>query len=148
MTRRCNSPKHPGYSNYGGRGIRVCPEWSQFLNFLAAMGKRPKNTTLGRINNDGNYEPGNCRWETDTQQHRNRRDNRWITHAGETLTMAEWAERIGIAQCTLGSRLGRRWPVHLAVTVPPKPGRRIIRESFEIRRASALKMWARRRGVA
>ena len=73
MLQRCYNPKNPCYKNYGGRGIIVCDRWKEFVNFLADMGERPAGMSLDRINNDGNYEPGNCRWATRKQQSQNRR---------------------------------------------------------------------------
>lgn len=70
---RCLYPKNKHYKNYGGRGISVCDRWKDFRNFLADMGESPKNLTLDRINNDGNYEPGNCRWTTRKENNNNRR---------------------------------------------------------------------------
>lgn len=70
MIQRCENPKNPFYRRYGGRGIIVCERWHEFLNFLQDMGERPLGRTLDRINNDGNYEPGNCRWATPKEQQR------------------------------------------------------------------------------
>lgn len=76
MIDRCTNEKQPHYHNYGGRGITICERWMVFERFLADMGERPKGRTLDRINNDGNYEPGNCRWATGSEQRMNRRDSK------------------------------------------------------------------------
>ncbi len=74
MKRRCQDSNHKYYKYYGGRGIKVCERWRDFVNFLSDMGEKPEGLTLDRINNDGNYEPGNCRWATRKEQNQNQRD--------------------------------------------------------------------------
>jgi hypothetical protein len=73
MKTRCENPNYKEFYYYGGRGIKICERWNSFENFLADMGSRPEGKTLDRINGNGNYEPGNCRWATPLEQSRNRR---------------------------------------------------------------------------
>lgn len=72
MRQRCLNPRHRFFWCYGGRGIGICAEWASFERFYADMGRRPKGKTLDRIDPDGDYSPGNCRWATILQQNRNR----------------------------------------------------------------------------
>lgn len=74
MLGRCRNPKNTSYKYYGGRGIRVCERWQKFENFYEDMGEAPNNLTIERINNDGNYEPTNCKWGTYAEQSRNNRN--------------------------------------------------------------------------
>lgn len=76
MKVRCQVPTNHKFKDYGGRGITVCDRWQSFANFLVDMGDRPPGTSLDRINNDGNYEPGNCRWADAKTQRNNRRDSK------------------------------------------------------------------------
>jgi hypothetical protein len=86
MVRRCTNPSSADWPRYGGRGITVCNRWLRFEAFLTDMGQCPDDLTLDRINNDGNYEPGNCRWTTWEQQMRNRRSNRGERHPNARLS--------------------------------------------------------------
>lgn len=134
MVARCENKNFRQYASYGGRGIRVCDRWrrgngikSGFECFAEDMGERPsKKHSLDRIDNDGNYEPGNCRWATKEVQQNNMRSNVRIETNGKTLTMTQWARELGINPRSLIKRLRRGWPPELAVTTPPKhrPGRR------------------------
>jgi len=104
--------------NYGGRGIKVCDRWrGSFGLFFKDMGPRPSDEhSIDRINNDGDYEPGNCRWATRKEQARNTSVNVMVTHNGETLCVSEWAERFGIHASLLNSRLQSGWSFEDAVS--------------------------------
>lgn len=77
MKQRCGNPNYTDYHNYGGRGISVCPEWKSFEQFYADMGPRPPGMSLDRIDNDGNYEPSNCKWSTRKEQRANMRPDKY-----------------------------------------------------------------------
>lgn len=128
MKGRCQSPTHQAFRYYGARGISVCLQWKEsFAAFLAYMGRRPSSLhTLDRINNDGNYEPGNCRWATRAEQMRNTRRNILLTHDGLTLCVEDWAKKLGILPATLTRRI-RRHGVEKALSTPRlKLGQRIL----------------------
>jgi hypothetical protein len=122
MIVRCTNPKRKVYPYYGGRGIHVCQRWlDSFETFLADVGPAPSpQHQLDRIDNNGHYEPGNVRWATRRQQMRNTRRTRHLTLGSETLTVAEWAERIGIAPNVLRRRVGLGWNDERTLTTPSR----------------------------
>lgn len=96
MSDRCRNPLNDGYALYGGRGITVCERWAIFANFLADMGERPEGTSIDRIDTNGNYEPGNCRWATQREQLINRRNTLRVQINGEEVTLAEACRNAGV----------------------------------------------------
>lgn len=109
MKARCYKPTSVRYYTHGARGIKVCDEWMSFEFFAkwALSNGYRENLTIDRINNNGNYEPSNCRWATHKVQANNRRTNRLISHNGETHTIKEWSEITGINYYTLLGRITR-----------------------------------------
>jgi hypothetical protein len=121
MKQRCSLPSLSCYKYYGGRGITFCDEWQKFEPFYewAMANGYADNLTLDRIDVNGNYEPQNCRWITLKEQQRNRRTTHFITFNGETKTLKEWAEQLGINHTTLLERLNYpNWSVEEALTIP------------------------------
>ena len=124
MLRRCYSVAEPGYQYYGARGIAVCARWkNSFKCFYEDMGPRPSpKHSIDRINNDGDYEPGNCRWATPVEQNNNRRSLRKLTYKGQTLTIAQWSRVTGLKYQTIRARLNSGWTVEQALTEPLQRG--------------------------
>ena len=114
MRKRCLNPLAHGYENYGGRGIKVCDEWLEkdgFIKFKewALANGYEKGLSLDRIDNNGNYEPSNCRWATDREQANNRRNNVLVTYKGETHTISEWAKKTGLKESCIRYRFHHGW---------------------------------------
>ena len=109
MKTRCLNKNDKGYKNYGGRGITICPEWMKFENFYKDMGERPKDRSIDRIDNDGNYNKENCHWATRTEQQNNKRNNRFLTYQGKTQNIKQWSEELNIKAKTIGTRIHRGW---------------------------------------
>lgn len=123
MKSRCFNPKTPKFQNHGGRGITVCTDWLQYASFhdWAMQNDYDDWLTLERIDNNGDYEPGNCKWVTPKQQNLNTRRNRLFTYMGETMTLKEWSTRLGMQYSTLKARLlDYGWPISKAFTTPVK----------------------------
>lgn len=127
MRQRCNNPKDPSYGRYGGRGITVCDRWSNFSMFLADMGKRPEGTSLDRIDINGDYEPSNCRWATIKEQANNTSANVTIEYSGVSLSVALWAEILGLNRGTLAYRKYAGWSAYESLTKPSQKGLRVPR---------------------
>lgn len=115
MIQRCTNPKNRKYHHYGGRGITVCDRWKKFESFLADMGESPAGYTIERNDNDGNYEPSNCRWATWAEQVRNKSNNHWIEFRGQKRLLRDWAADIGISHMALLSRLRKGWSLERAL---------------------------------
>ena len=120
MLTRCRNPNVSNYKNYGGRGISVCDRWMQFENFYADMGDPPDGASLDRIDNQGNYEPQNCRWSDRKEQNRNRRISHVIVHDGISLPISAWAEKLGVTRGLIRDRLRLGWSVERALTTPAR----------------------------
>jgi hypothetical protein len=121
IKRRCLNRRCKMYKFYGERGITVCKRWKDsFDNFIADVGRRPSpNHSIDRIDNDGNYEPGNVRWATREVQDNNKTDSNFVEFNGEKLTVQQWAKRLGIRFSTLKFRLAR-WGTERALTTTPQ----------------------------
>lgn len=113
MHYRCTNPKCAKYHRYCRRGIEVCKRWDKFGNFYDDMGAAPKGMSIDRIDNDGDYEPSNCRWATPRTQARSY--SRHISHHGETKTIAAWASEQGVDRRALKARLDRGWSIDRAL---------------------------------
>ena len=123
MLFRCYNPKSEAYADYGGRGITVCDRWrgaNGLKHFIEDMGRRPSSAhSVDRVDNDGNYEPSNCRWATAKEQCRNRRNNNLFTYNGRTECIAVWAEITGLPYGIIDYRIRTlRWSVDRALSTP------------------------------
>ena len=121
MKNRCLNPKDRAFRNYGGRGIKVCERWMKFENFYEDMGPTYKEgLQIDRIDNDGNYEPKNCRWVTRKENNRNRRGN--VVYKGKCLK--DWAEEKGINYQTMRKRRNAGWSWEEMLNTPVKSRKR------------------------
>lgn len=124
MRQRCSNPNDQDYSEYGGRGITICKEWASFAAFYRDMGPIPSpKHSIDRIDNDGNYEPGNCRWASPLEQQNNRRNNRHYDWNGQRMTAPQIyrAAQPPVKFHTFHARLYYGWPIERAVSEPAVP---------------------------
>lgn len=123
MRNRCYQKNTKYYSNYGGRGIVVCPEWKDnFETFekWALTNGYQKGLSIDRKDVNGNYEPSNCKWSTNKQQCNNKRNNHYISFNGKTQSLQMWADETGIDRSVIGYRLKKGWEVEKALSIPVK----------------------------
>lgn len=118
MMQRCYSENCVQWVYYGGRGINVCARWHAYQNFKADMGRRPEGMTLDRIDTNKNYQPGNCRWATHTEQMQNKRTNVLLTLQGKTQCLTQWVRDTGIKRGTIEKRLELGWSHEKILTTP------------------------------
>jgi len=118
MMQRCKNKNKQSYKNYGERGIKVCKRWNSFSCFYEDMGERPPNATLDRIDNNGNYEPKNCRWATHSEQQRNTSRSVMVTYKNKTLPICSWAEILGLKDNTLRWRKRSGWSDEMTILTP------------------------------
>lgn len=118
MMRRCYDPSSPDFHNYGGRNIKVHGPWHDLRNFIRDIPPRPLGHQLNRVNNDGDYEPGNVVWSDLFAQNRNRRDNHWITFNEKKMVLTDWAKELKVWPTTLLRRLKNGWTLERALTTP------------------------------
>lgn len=105
MRQRCLDTNCADYQRYGARGITICPEWSEYVQFLADMGLAPKGRSIDRVENNLGYSKDNCRWATKQEQARNRRSNKRLLIDGQEKTLVEWAESTGLKSSTIRARI-------------------------------------------
>jgi hypothetical protein len=123
MNTRCSNANHSAYSHYGARGITVYPQWrTSFEDFEFYVTQLPhcedRGYTLDRIDNNGNYEPGNLRWATQSEQLSNTRRTHLITYNGKTQCVAAWCKEFGMSHATVSRRLSAGWSAEMALTTP------------------------------
>lgn len=152
MKVRCNRTTASDYHRYGGRGIKVDPEWnSSFSAFLADMGERPKGMTLDRKDSNGDYCKSNCRWATAKQQLRNTRANKLVEHKGQVKCLADWADELNMDPDVIGRRLRKGWSPERAFTEPLKAGRKGVAHCQKMHTCNGktmnIKEWAKSLGI-
>lgn len=143
---RCRNPSNQDFRHYGGRGIKFL--FGSFEQFLTELGERQPGMELDRIDNNGNYEPGNVRWATRTQQTNNTRANRKLTAFGKTQTLAQWAREKHLDRSALWMRLELGWPIELALTAPSGSSYRKEKIFTAFGETRSITAWARKLNIS
>jgi hypothetical protein len=122
MMNRCYDSRNKAYKWYGGAGVVVCNEWkNSFAQFIKDTGFPPfKGAQIDRIDGSGNYEPNNVQWVTSSRNNRNRKSSRFITFDGQTLCIADWADKLGLNRKSIMSRLNMGWPIEEVLNAEKK----------------------------
>lgn len=119
MWKRVTDKKRHNWAAYGARGITVCKAWEDFATFFRDMGPKPtKQHTIERKNNDGNYEPANCRWATRAEQYRNMQRSVFVEYEGQRMLLTDVVAKLGVRRGIVYQRLKIGWPLDEALTVP------------------------------
>lgn len=120
IIQRCNNPNDQSYSNYGERGIKICDRWlNSFENFYTDLGPRPTDAhSVDRINNNGHYEPGNCKWSTMDEQSNNKRNNHIVTYRDKEYTLANLAKEHNLKDSIVRDRLRLGWTIENTIETP------------------------------
>jgi len=141
MRQRCNNPNNDGYKHYGGRGIKVCKRWDSFENFIQDMYPTYSDSlSIDRIDNNGDYEPANCRWSTRAEQGLNTRRNRWVTIDGKTQTVSEWAKQLDVNQTRFYGLMNRGISMEEAITF-------VLKRRYTLNgKTQSLAKWSRELG--
>jgi hypothetical protein len=121
IKQRCFNSKNPEWKNYGNRNITICNEWendyTKFRDWALANGYKPE-LQIDRIDNNGNYEPNNCRWVNQSINQNNKRNNYFVTYMGTKKTITEWAKIVGIHRDTIDHRIQKGWSVKKTFETP------------------------------
>lgn len=146
MKQRCNNPNASMYSVYGGRGIKVCDRWNEsFDAFLDDLGPVPSDDhSIGRIDNNGDYEPGNCEWQTDDEQYNNKQSSVRIAWNGVTKTATQWSRELGVPTSRIKYRIDKGWNAESALTMPCQ---RISRPITYMGKTQSVKAWSNELGI-
>lgn len=148
MKSRCYNPRVPNYNIYGGRGIRICDDWlNNYDSFCtwALENNYSDELSIDRIDNNGNYEPSNCRWSNRYEQQNNTSRNIFVTIDGDTKTVSEWARVYGISLHTIYGRTREGWPIVKAITTPSKGKKNLDFEYHGV--TKSIPKWAKEYGI-